>query len=180
MAFRKLEMEELGRPDVESFQHQTKLPIVLVLENIRSMLNVGSIFRTADGMGIEKLILIGITACPPHREIAKTALGAELSIPFEYFEDSNSALEYLKAEGYTLLALEQTTEAIELQDFQPKEGEKLAIILGNEAFGVEEETLQQCDQAIIIPQWGTKHSFNVTVAAGICLWEVVRKCRNLN
>ena len=172
MTRRKLRNEELNRLSVEKFKKESKSPITLVLDNVRSMHNVGSIFRTADGFKVEKILLCGITACPPHRDIRKTALGAEQSVDWEYFENSIEALESLK--GYQIVALEQTTNSTALRDFQHT-SLPLALIVGNEVDGVDPKLLDFCSTSIEIPQFGTKHSFNVAVSAGIALWELYNK-----
>jgi 23S rRNA (guanosine2251-2'-O)-methyltransferase len=171
----KLSMDALNRKSVEEFQRSEKHPIVVVLENIRSMHNVGSVFRSADAFLIESVCLTGYTPCPPHRDIHKTALGATETVAWNYFQRSSEAIQLLKSEGYTIYAAEQTNESIPVQQLLFSEGKKVAIIFGNEASGVEEETLKICDGAVEIPQFGMKHSLNVSVAAGIVLWECVRK-----
>ncbi|GAB4486888.1 MAG: RNA methyltransferase [Saprospiraceae bacterium] len=171
----KLSMDALARLSVEDFKNREKLPITLVLDNVRSGLNVGSIFRSADAFLLEKILLCGITAQPPHREILKTALGSTESVEWEYFSKTSEAVQVLKNGGWRVFAIEQTTRKIWLQDFFPEQGEKYAFVLGNEVDGVNEETLSLCDGAIEIPQFGTKHSLNVAVAAGIVVWEAARK-----
>ena len=156
----------------EEFHKQDKTPLIVILDNIRSMNNVGSIFRTCDGFAVEKLYLCGITACPPNKEIAKTALGATESVDWEYAEDTAALVQRLKAEGVEVYALEQTDSSIMLDQFQPSAGKKTAIIAGNELFGVDDNVLPYCDGAIEIPQRGTKHSFNVSIATGIVIWHI--------
>ena len=173
----KLSMEELNRPDVDSFKNQTKIPLVIVLDNVRSMHNVGSAFRTADGFAIEKIILCGITGTPPHREIEKTALGATQSVCWSHVEDTQTALAQLKAEGYQLIAIEQAAQSTFLQEYTVDPAAKYALIFGNEVHGVDESIMQQVDSCIEIPQFGTKHSFNVSVTIGIVLWDFVRKMK---
>ena len=167
---KKLKMQELGRVSVEQFKQQEKTPIVIVLDNIRSMHNVGSAFRTADAFACQKIYLCGITAKPPHREIHKTALGASDSVSWEHFEDVKEALEQLKKEDYQIIAVEQTDKSVLLQDFETKKGEKYAFVFGNEVFGVSDEALPFCDSALEIPQIGTKHSLNISVSLGIVIW----------
>lgn len=169
--FKKLKLEELGRIDLESFKKSDKNNIVLILDNVRSMHNVGSIFRTADGFGIKKIYLCGITAKPPHREIHKTALGAENSMDWEYYENTLGILEKLKSEGFKVIAIEQAIGSIQLNKFVYNGDDPLAIILGNEVEGVSDDVMQIADICIEIPQFGTKHSFNVSVCAGIVLWQ---------
>ena len=170
-SMRKLSMEELQRVDINSFKNQEKLPIVVVLDNVRSMHNVGSTFRTADGFAIEKIILCGITGTPPHREIEKTALGSTQSIDWVYYSDTFKAVEQLKKDGYTILAIEQAVESIPLQQFRIQTESKYALIFGNEVHGVSDEVMQIVDDCIEIPQFGTKHSLNVSVTIGIILWQ---------
>ena len=172
---RKLKLEELGRVSIEEFKDQAKFPLVLILDNIRSALNVGSIFRTADALNLEKLYLIGITARPPHKEINKTAIGATSSVAWEYFEKVEDAIRGLKEAGYKIYALEQTTASVSLPSLEVEANSKIAVILGNEVSGVSDDALLQSDLALEIPQFGTKHSFNVTISAGIAVWEILRK-----
>jgi len=168
-------MEALGRLSAEKFAGMEKLPLVLVLDNVRSGLNVGSVFRTADAFAVEQIVLCGITALPPHREILKTALGSTETVAWSASEDALTAVRQLQKAGYRVFAVEQTTQKIWLQDFAPHVGERYALVLGNEVDGVSEEVLRACDGAIEIPQFGTKHSLNIAVAAGIVVWEFVRK-----
>lgn len=175
---KKLTMDELNRVSTAEFKVQEKTPIIVVLDNVRSMYNVGSVFRTCDGFAMEALYLCGITACPPHKEIAKTALGATESVNWKHFDSTVEAVGELKAQGYRVFAVEQVDTSIALQDFDFTAGEKIAIILGNEVFGVDDEVLPLCDGAIEIPQAGTKHSFNVSVAGAIVMWELFRKIEN--
>lgn len=172
-------MEQLQRPDVETFKKQEKTPIVLVLDNVRSMHNVGSAFRTADGFAIEKIYLCGITGTPPHREIEKTALGATQSIAWEYVKDTKDALQKLKDEQFKILAIEQAEDSVLLNEFKQDKNEKYALVFGNEVHGVDEEVMAMVDACIEIPQFGTKHSFNVSVTIGIVLWDFIlnRKLR---
>ena len=166
---RKLSMDELNRISKEDFEKAEKLPIIIVLDNIRSLSNVGAFFRTADAFRIEELLLCGITACPPHREIHKTALGADETVKWRYFETTEAACQQLKEEGYRIYAVEQVEGSIPLQDFEF--AEHTAYILGNEVEGVSEEALPYCEGAIELPQIGTKHSINVSVCAGIVMWK---------
>ena len=167
---RKLSMDELHRLSKEDFEQADKLPIIIVLDNIRSLSNVGAFFRTADAFRIGELYLCGITACPPHREIHKTALGADETVKWRYFETTEAACQALKTEGYKIFAVEQVEDSVPLQDFefQPH----TAYILGNEVEGVSEEALPYCEAAIELPQEGTKHSINVSVCAGIVMWKL--------
>ena len=167
---RKLKLEELGRVDVDTFRQQEKLPVTVVLDSVRSMHNVGSVFRTSDGFAVEHIILCGITAQPPHREIEKTALGATQSINWTYFSAIKEALQHLRDQGYQIIAVEQAEDSISLNQFQPESNQKYALIFGNEVNGVSEEAMQMIDACIEIPQFGTKHSFNIVVSAGIVLW----------
>ena len=166
----KLSMDELNRISKEDFEKAEKLPIIIVLDNIRSLSNVGAFFRTADAFRIGELFLCGITACPPHREIHKTALGADETVKWRYFESTVAACQELKAEGYRIFAVEQVEGSIALQDF--KFEPHTAYILGNEVEGVSEEALPFCEGAIELPQEGTKHSINVSVCAGIVMWKL--------
>ncbi len=172
---RKLANEELGRIDLESFKNFKKTPIVVVLDNIRSLNNIGSVFRTSDAMAIEAVYLCGITAQPPHREINKTALGATESVDWSYFETTKSAVQTLKDNGYTILSVEQTEGSILLNHFEVKKGQKVALVFGHEVNGVEQEIIDRSDAVIEIPQKGTKHSLNISVSTGIVLWDLCSK-----
>ena len=167
---RKLSMDELNRISKEDFEKAEKLPVVIVLDNIRSLSNVGAFFRTADAFRIGELFLCGITACPPHREIHKTALGADETVKWRYFKTTEAACQQLKAEGYQIFAVEQVEGSMSLQDFEFKP--HTAYLLGNEVEGVSEEALPYCEGAIELPQEGTKHSLNVSVCAGIIMWKI--------
>lgn len=172
---KKLSMDELGRVSPDKFKELKKFPLVIVLDNIRSMMNVGSVFRTADAFRIEKILLCGITACPPHKEIHKTALGATESVEWKYFDDTVDAVNTLRDEDYRVFAIEQTTESQSLKDFNPGKDIKYALVFGNEVKGVQDKVLQQCHGSIEIPQFGTKHSFNISVTAGITIWDFFSK-----
>ncbi|MES2616464.1 MAG: RNA methyltransferase [Bacteroidota bacterium] len=172
--FRKLSMHQLNRLTIYQYQSTEKRPFVLVLDNVRSLNNVGSIFRSADGFGLSHIYLGGITGTPPHRDIHKTALGAENSIPWTHAADTAAICKQLKADGYTLIAVEQVEGSTMLQDFKADKTQKTAIVFGNEVDGVNEDVLALCDHCIEIPQFGTKHSFNVSVCAGIILWELLK------
>lgn len=162
---------DLNRVSVDEYKTQIdKLPIVVVLDNIRSLNNVGSVFRTADAFLISKIMLCGITATPPNNDIHKTALGAEDSVAWQYFESTIDCVNRLREEGYTLCCLEQVKDSVALQDFVVEEGKKYAIIFGNEVNGVDQEVVNACDVCIEIPQCGTKHSLNVSVSGGIAMW----------
>jgi len=174
---RKLKNSELDRLSVEEYQEIEKTPITVILDNIRSCNNIGSVFRTSDALLIEKIILCGITATPPNTEIHKTALDAEKSVPWEYFEDTETAVIKLKENGYCVFAVEQVENSIMLPDFTPIKDQKLALVFGNEVKGVQQTVINICDGAIEIPQYGTKHSFNISVSAGIVLWDLVYKIR---
>ena len=166
-------MEELNRKSVEEFKSSDKTPLVVVLENVRSAYNVGSVFRTADAFLLEGMYICGYTAYPPHKEIKKTALGADETVQWKHFKKSSEAIEELKGLGYKVYAVEQARNSLKLHRFnQP--GEKLAVVLGNEVTGVEQATIEQCDGCIEIPQLGMKHSLNISVAAGIVLWELFK------
>lgn len=168
-------MDELNRPTIEEFKNREKLPVVLLLDNIRSLHNVGSIFRTADGFAIEKIILCGITGQPPHREIEKTALGATQSIDWSYEKNISDAISQLRTEDYQIIAIEQADNSVYLDDYRPDPNKKYALILGNEVNGVSDDAMEIIDKCIEIPQFGTKHSLNVVVSAGIILWDFYSK-----
>jgi len=172
---KKLKLEELGRISTEEYKSAAKLPIVIVLDNVRSLHNVGSAFRTADAFRVDKVFLTGITGQPPHREIQKTALGATESVSWEYFKSESDLVRQLKQEGYTIIIVEQTSKSVALQDFTPVEGAKYCLVFGNEVNGVSEGVIDHADLAIEIPQSGTKHSINVSVCVGIVVWEIAKK-----
>lgn len=171
---RKLKITEMNRLERERYAAACKAPVVVVLDNVRSMNNVGSVFRTADAFRLEGLMLCGITACPPHTDIHKTALGAEEIVPWRYFASTQEAVETLRVEGYEIYALEQAHGSRSLEDFVPDTERRYALIVGNEVKGVAQEVVNQCHGCIEIPQFGTKHSLNVSVATGIALWSFVR------
>jgi len=170
---KKLKLDELNRPDLESFRSSDKYPVLLVLDNIRSALNVGSLFRTADAFALEGLLLCGITACPPHKEIMKTALGSTHSVDWRYFENASDTIRYLTEIGYYICALEQTTDSVFLTPETFRSGSPVAIILGNEVEGVSDEFLKESDLILEIQQFGTKHSLNVAVCGGIAAFMAV-------
>ena len=174
---RKLRNEELDRLTVEEMQNSAKNPIVIVLDNLRSMHNVGSAFRTADAFLCEKIVLCGITAQPPHREIHKTALGATDTVAWEYFENTGEAIDTLKNEGYAIASIEQADQSISLEKFEIKHGAKLALVFGNEVKGVQEDVVKKSDFVIEIPQFGTKHSLNVSVSIGVVIWDLINKMK---
>ena len=174
---RKLKLDELNRVDIQEFKEQEKLPVIVVLDNVRSMHNVGSVFRTADGFSIEKVVLCGITAQPPHREIEKTALGATQSVDWIHMEDTLDAIDTLRSEGYQIIAIEQAENSTMLNTFKPDLTKKYALIFGNEVNGVSDEVMKKIDECIEIPQFGTKHSFNIVISAGIVLWDFFAKLR---
>ena len=174
---RKLLNEELCRPTLEEYAEVDKLPVVVVLDNVRSAQNVGSFFRTADAFGIERIMLCGISSTPPNRDIHKTALGAEMSVAWNYFSTTMECVESLRNEGYTILAIEQIEGAVMLNDFKAEQDKRYAIIFGNEVEGVDQAVADVVDGAIEIPQVGIKHSLNVSVTAGILMWEMFRTLR---
>lgn len=174
---KKLKLEELGRIDIETFKQVEKISLVIILDNVRSMHNVGAIFRTADAFLVEKIVLCGITPQPPHREIHKVALGATESVDWEYSENITEIIKSLKKEQYKIIAIEQTTDSQEITKFTIDGNQKYALILGNEVEGVSEEALPLCDSFLEIPQLGTKHSLNVSVCGGIVMWEFFKKLR---
>ncbi len=172
---RKLKLDELNRPSVAEFKEQQKLPVVVVLDNVRSMHNIGSIFRTSDAFAIEQICLCGISAQPPHREIEKTALGATQSVDWKYYNDVEQAVTQLQNDGYKVIAIEQAENSTMLNEFTPLSGERYALVFGNEVNGVSDEAMAKADGCIEIPQFGTKHSFNIVVSAGIVLWDFFAK-----
>jgi tRNA G18 (ribose-2'-O)-methylase SpoU len=174
---KKLSMDELQRTTIEEFKNVEKSRLVVVLDNVRSMSNVGSIFRTCDAFAIEKLYLCGITAQPPHKEITKTALGATESVDWEHHQDVVELVHHLKKEQYKVYLVEQTDHSIFLNQYKYNSNEKVAIVLGNEVFGVDDKLLPICDGVIEIPQFGTKHSLNVTIAGGIVIWEIIKQMK---
>lgn len=173
MNFRKLKITEMNRISVEEFHEAEKMPLVVVLDSVRSLYNVGSVFRTCDAFRVAGVVLCGITATPPNAEIHKTALGAEDSVAWRYFKDTMEAVAWLRSEGYTLLAIEQCEGSTMLNDFQPStiDSKPYAIILGNEVKGVQQQVIDACDGCLEIPQYGTKHSMNVSVTAGIVIYD---------
>jgi len=167
-------MDELNRKSVEEFKQSDKTPVIAVLENIRSAYNVGSVFRTADAFLLEAIYITGYTCVPPHKEIKKTALGAEESVDWKHFTNANEAIKALKENDYKVYAIEQAMNSLKLQNLLFGSNDKIAVIFGNEVTGVEQETILQCDGCIEIPQLGMKHSLNIATAAGVVLWEIVR------
>jgi len=170
-------MTELGRKSLTEFKNTEKLPVILVLDDIRSLHNIGSVFRTSDAFAIEKVILCGITAQPPHREIQKTALGATESVAWEYASDCSVAIQELKELGLKVYGVEQVVGSISLSDFQPPREQKSVLVFGNEVKGVSQAVLDLCDDYIEIPQDGTKHSLNISVSVGVVLWELAKTFR---
>ncbi|MDR0712804.1 MAG: RNA methyltransferase [Bacteroidales bacterium] len=171
----KLSMEELHRKTPEEIRLSDKIPVVVVSDNIRSLHNIGSIFRTCDAFLVTSLLLCGISATPPHREIHKSALGAEDTVDWQYFPDTLQAVEHLKTKGYSLWGIEQTRNSTSLENFRIKQGARYAFIFGNEVRGIAQEVINCCEGCLEIPQFGAKHSFNVSVCAGIVLWECYRQ-----
>ena len=172
---RKLRITEMDRLSVEEYKESRKTPLVVVLDHVRSLYNVGSVFRTADAFRLQGVCLCGITARPPHPEIHKTALGAEDSVEWQYFERTEDCVEYLKQQGYTVLAVEQCEGSTLLHEKLKIKDEKLAVVLGNEVKGVQQQVIDMCDGCLEIPQYGTKHSMNVSVTAGIVIWELCKE-----
>ncbi|RZM25050.1 MAG: TrmH family RNA methyltransferase [Pedobacter sp.] len=173
----KLTLKDLNRVSIDEFKLQGKLPVVVVLDNVRSMHNVGSVFRTGDGFAVEKVYLCGITAQPPHREIEKTALGATQSVDWHHRESTVDAVLELREQGYQIIAIEQAENSIMLNFYQPEPTHKYALIFGNEVNGVSDEVMELIDTCIEIPQFGTKHSFNIVISAGIVLWDFFAKLK---
>ncbi|MCB0494943.1 MAG: RNA methyltransferase [Cyclobacteriaceae bacterium] len=174
---RKLKNEELNRLTTEEFKQQKKTPIIVILDNVRSMHNVGAAFRTADAFLIEAIYLTGITARPPHREINKTALGATETVKWHYFSTTYEAVIHAKDKGYKIAAIEQADQSVYLNEFTPEQNTPYAFVFGNEVFGVEDEVVEQSDLCIEIPQFGTKHSLNISVSVGVVLWDTISKLR---
>lgn len=172
---KKLKNEELQRISAETYKKSKKTPLIVVLDNVRSLHNVGSVFRTSDAFRIEAIYLCGITATPPHKDIHKTALGATDSVDWEYFENTENAIEKLRKNKYEIAAIEQTNGSLSLEKFNPDKQKKLAVIFGHEVKGVAQQIIDISDFCIEIPQFGTKHSFNISVSVGIVLWEIFRK-----
>ena len=174
---RKLKNRELNRLEVEEFKEMEKIPLIVILDNIRSLNNIGSVFRTSDGFVVEKIYLCGITATPPNKDIHKTALGATDSVDWEYVEDTLELVQRLQNEGVIVASIEQADNATMLQDFEVSNKNKYAIIMGNEVKGVQQEVVSTSDYCIEIPQFGTKHSLNVSVTTGIVLWSFIEKLK---
>ena len=174
---RKLKNSELGRVTINEFKQAKKTPLIVVLDNIRSLNNVGSVFRTSDAFLIEKIYLCGITATPPNKEIHKTALGATESVEWEYVEDTLTLVQKLQEENIKILSIEQAENSTMLNKFQPKENQKYVIVLGNEVKGVQQEVVNASDVCIEIPQLGTKHSLNISVSCGVVIWDLFNKLR---
>jgi tRNA G18 (ribose-2'-O)-methylase SpoU len=172
---RKLKNEELNRLRIDEFKSVTKHHLFIILDNVRSLYNIGSVFRTADAFLIEGICLCGITATPPNKEIRKTALGATESVSWQYYENTLDAVKILKKKGFKIVAVEQTTKSIMLQDFKPEPDVRYALVFGHEVKGVEQEVIDHCHMSIEIPQYGTKHSFNIAVSVGIVLWDLINK-----
>jgi len=177
---RKLKITELNRLTPVEYKESTKIPLIVVLDNVRSMNNVGSVFRTADAFRLEAVYLCGITAVPPNPEIHKTALGAEESVTWYYFRDTKDATDDLKKQGYLLYAVEQAEGSISLNELKLQSNKKYALILGHEVKGVQQEIVNKCDYCVEIPQYGTKHSLNVSVAGGIVLWDFFKQLSDLS
>lgn len=175
----KLALEELKRDNLLSYKSKAKLPIVIVLDNIRSMHNIGSIFRTSDAFLIEEIHLCGITSTPPNKEIHKTALGATESVKWRYFASTQASISMLKQEFYHIIAIEQATNSTSLEDFSPQADQKIAFVFGNEVKGVQQEIVNQSDLCIEIPQYGTKHSLNIAVSAAITIWHTFQIMRQI-
>ena len=174
---RKLKNEELNRIDIDTFKSTDKTPIIIVLDNIRSLNNIGSVFRTADAFLIEAVYLCGITAQPPHREIQKTALGATESVNWKYFPTTIEAVNELKRNNYKIASIEQAENSLMLSEFNPNK-EKIAVVFGNEVKGVDQEVINQSDVVVEIPQYGTKHSLNISVSCGVVIWDLFNKVNN--
>ncbi|MDH5412550.1 MAG: RNA methyltransferase [Flavobacteriaceae bacterium] len=174
---RKLKNSELDRLTNEAFKKIKKTPLIVILDNVRSLNNIGSVFRTSDAFLIEKVYLCGITARPPHKDIHKTALGATDSVDWEYAEDTLTLVNNLRKQGVTVASIEQAVNSMELQDFHPEKNKKLAVVFGNEIKGVDQEVVNVSDYCIEIPQYGTKHSLNISVSCGVVLWDLFAKLK---
>ena len=174
---RKLENSDLNRKSIDDFKEASKTPLIIILDDIRSLNNIGSVFRTSDAFLIEKIYLCGITATPPNKEIHKTALGATETVAWEHFESIEKVIKNLKLEGVKVFAIEQVESAIFLQDFGVQTNVKYALVFGNEVFGVSQNAIELCDGTIEIPQLGTKHSLNIAVSVGIVIWDFFKKMR---
>ncbi len=174
---RKLKNSELSRLDIDQFKETEKSPLIIVLDNIRSLNNIGSVFRTADAFLIEKIYLCGITAKPPHKEIHKTALGSTDSVTWEYVENTLDLVKRLKSENRVVLAVEQAEQSVSLESFEPVENQKYAVVFGNEVKGVQQEVVSVSDDCLEIPQFGTKHSLNISVSCGIVIWDLFSKMK---
>jgi tRNA G18 (ribose-2'-O)-methylase SpoU len=171
----KIKNEDLGRKTVTEFKHSQKLPLIIVLDNIRSLNNVGSAFRTADAFLVEHIYICGLTGTPPNKEIEKTALGATETVNWTHFKTTKEAIENLKAKKYKVYAVEQVEKSISLENFEFKKNEAIALVFGNEVYGVEQDIVNLCEGTIEIPQLGTKHSLNISVSLGIVIWEVAKR-----
>lgn len=177
MEHRKLKITELNRISAEEFKKADKLPLVVVLDNVRSLHNIGSVFRTSDAFRVECIYLCGITAVPPHPEIHKTALGAEFTVDWKYVDNAIEAVDNLRQKGYIVYSVEQTENSIMLENIRLEQGKRYAVVLGNEVKGVQQEVIDHSDGCIEIPQYGTKHSLNVSVAAGIIIWDLFKRLK---
>ena len=179
MEHRKLKITELNRISAEEFKKANKLPLVVILDNVRSLHNIGSVFRTSDAFRVECIYLCGITATPPHPEMHKTALGAEFTVDWKYVNNAVEAVDNLRQEGYVVFSIEQVENSIMLENIQLEQGKRYAVVLGNEVKGVQQEVIDHSDGCIEIPQYGTKHSLNVSVTAGIVIWDLFKQLKTL-
>ena len=179
MEHRKLKITELNRIRAEEFKKANKLPLVVILDNVRSLHNIGSVFRTSDAFRVECIYLCGITATPPHPEMHKTALGAEFTVDWKYVNNAVEAVDNLRQEGYVVFSVEQAENSIMLENIQLEQGKRYAVVLGNEVKGVQQEVIDHSDGCIEIPQYGTKHSLNVSVTAGIVIWDLFKQLKTL-
>ena len=179
MEHRKLKITELNRISAEEFKKANKLPLVVILDNVRSLHNIGSVFRTSDAFRVECIYLCGITATPPHPEMHKTALGAEFTVDWKYVNNAVEAVDNLRQEGYIVFSVEQAENSIMLENIQLEQGKRYAVVLGNEVKGVQQEVIDHSDGCIEIPQYGTKHSLNVSVTAGIVIWDLFKQLKTL-
>ncbi|MDD4819941.1 MAG: RNA methyltransferase [Flavobacteriales bacterium] len=176
----KLTSEQLHRPSVDTFKEMEKTPVYVILDNVRSLNNIGSVFRTCDAFGVKKLYLCGITATPPHKDINRTALGATETVEWEHFTSTTDAIKSLKEKNVQILAVEQVQGSTSLESFTPEQGKEYALVFGNEVFGVEQKVVNLCHGALEVPQVGTKHSLNISVCAGVVIWDVFSKIQYHN
>jgi len=173
--YKKLSLSELNRDQADTYKNKEKIPVIIVLDNIRSMSNIGSVFRTSDAFLIQEIHLCGITSCPPHKEIHKTALGATETVKWKYYKNTMDSIQELTKEQFTIVSVEQTKNSTPLNEFHPKKGHRYVLVFGNEVKGVEQEVINASDFSLEIPQFGTKHSLNISISVGIVIWDLFKK-----